>query len=145
MESTIIPKTATAIFLPDDSRVIQEMGLENNYQEIVTLCGSTRFYKEYAYAQYRLSLQGIIALSCGCFGQMPKDIFGFDQTVKESEKVILDELHKRKIDLSHRILVICPDNYIGESTRSEILYTLKLNKPVWYWKGNNHIPDLVPY
>jgi hypothetical protein len=47
-------------------------------------------------------------------------------------KLALDELHKRKIDLADEILVIDIDNYIGNSTRSEIDYAMAHNKPVRY-------------
>lgn len=47
-------------------------------------------------------------------------------------KTMLDELHKRKIDLSDEILVLNVGGYIGESTRSEINYAEAHGKPVKY-------------
>lgn len=35
---------------------------------------------------------------------------------------MLDDMHKRKIDLADEIFVINVGGYIGESTRSEIAY-----------------------
>ena len=45
---------------------------------------------------------------------------------------MLDDIHKRKIDLSDEIFVINVDNYIGDSTRSEIEYALAHGKKVRY-------------
>jgi len=47
--------------------------------------------------------------------------------------VRLDELHRRKIDLSDRVIVVSdPTGYIGESTRAEIAYAEGLGMPVRY-------------
>jgi hypothetical protein len=48
------------------------------------------------------------------------------------QKLALDELHKRKIDLADEILVLDVNGYIGDSTRSEITYAEAYNKPVRY-------------
>jgi hypothetical protein len=45
---------------------------------------------------------------------------------------MLDELHKRKIDLADYVLVLNVGGYIGESTRSEIEYAMAHGKPVTY-------------
>jgi len=45
---------------------------------------------------------------------------------------MLDEMHKRKIDLSDEIFVINKNGYIGSSTSSEIEYATKLGKKVNY-------------
>jgi hypothetical protein len=45
-------------------------------------------------------------------------------------KIQLDELHKRKIDLADRVLVLNVGGYIGESTRSEIAYADAHGKPI---------------
>ena len=44
-------------------------------------------------------------------------------------KEMLDDMHKRKIDMADEIFVINVDGYIGESTKSEIEYA-KLNGKV---------------
>ena len=43
---------------------------------------------------------------------------------------MLDDIHKRKIDMADAIYVINRGGYIGESTKSEIKYALEHNKPV---------------
>ena len=47
-------------------------------------------------------------------------------------KEMLDDMHKRKIDMSDEIYVINVDGYIGSSTRSEIEYAIANNKKVNY-------------
>jgi hypothetical protein len=47
-------------------------------------------------------------------------------------KVMLDDMHKRKIDMSDEIYVINKNGYIGESTKGEIEYALRIGKRVAY-------------
>ncbi|HKK42708.1 MAG TPA: hypothetical protein VJ963_09885 [Bacteroidales bacterium] len=95
--------------------------------KIVTLCGSTRFRDEFLAIQKKLTLEGYIVISVGLFGHS-----GDDEVWTDNTKEMLDEMHKRKIDLADEIFVINVDGYIGSSTRSEIEYALKTNKRVRY-------------
>lgn len=45
---------------------------------------------------------------------------------------MLDDMHRRKIDMADEIYVINVDGYIGSSTRSEIEYAIITGKPVRY-------------
>jgi hypothetical protein len=45
---------------------------------------------------------------------------------------MLDDMHKRKIDLADEIFVINVGGYIGSSTRSEIEYAVSTDKPISY-------------
>lgn len=93
--------------------------------KVVTLCGSTKFKDEFMVAQKQLTLQGYIVISVGLFGHSG-DNEGWQ--IKE----MLDDIHKRKIDMSYEIFVINKDGYIGESTRSEIEYAKSNNKTIRY-------------
>lgn len=95
--------------------------------KVVTLCGSTRFKDEYLAVQKRLTLEGNIVISVGLFGHS-----GDDEVWTEGTKVMLDDMHKRKIDMADEIFVINVGGYIGESTRSEIDYALANGKAVKY-------------
>lgn len=97
---------------------------------VVTLCGSTRFYDEFQEANRRLTLEGKIVLTVGVYGHQ-----GDELSVETKEG--LDELHKRKIDLSDAIFVVNPGGYVGESTKSEIKYALSQSKPVRYLEEEN--------
>ena len=46
---------------------------------------------------------------------------------------MLGKMHKEKIRISDAILVVNVDNYIGESTRSEIDFANSLNKEIIYY------------
>lgn len=95
--------------------------------KIVVLCGSTRFREEYAAANRHETLAGKIVLTVGWFGHAG------DGAPSPEIKLKLDELHKRKIDLADEVLVIAPDQYVGDSTREEIDYARSRGKPVRYW------------
>lgn len=83
--------------------------------------------------QWELTKQGFIVLSwCALPDSYYKQFNGdnFHIGDKENMKQIVDEVHKRKIDLSDEILVININDYIGESTKSEIAYAIEHKKPV---------------
>jgi hypothetical protein len=100
---------------------------------IVVLCGSSRFYDAFQQANYDLTMGGEIVLSIG-FYPHSKAEHGHGEGVghDSAEKIALDELHKRKIDVADRVLVLNVDGYIGESTRSEIAYAEAAGKPIEY-------------
>jgi hypothetical protein len=100
---------------------------------IVCLCGSTRFYDAFQQANYDLTMRGQIVLSVG-FYPHAKAEHGHGEGVghDSAEKIALDELHKRKIDLADEVFVLNVGGYIGESTRSEIEYAEKIGRPVHY-------------
>ena len=95
--------------------------------KIITLCGSTKFKDEFISEQKRLTLEGNIVISVGLFGHS-----GDNEVWSETTKPMLDDMHKRKIDLADEIFVINVGGYIGYSTKSEIEYAIKTNKPVKY-------------
>ena len=92
---------------------------------VITLCGSTRFKEQFLEAQKRLTLEGNIVISVGLFGHS-----GDDEVWTEGTKEMLDDMHKRKIDMADGIYVINVDGYIGQSTRSEIEYARSQGKTV---------------
>lgn len=94
---------------------------------VITLCGSTRFKEQFLEAQKRLTLEGNIVISVGLFGHS-----GDDEVWTECTKEMLDDMHKRKIDMTDSIYVINVGGYIGESTRSEIKYAQNNGKEVIY-------------
>lgn len=89
---------------------------------IVCLCGSTRFRRQFADENRRLTLKGEIVISVG--------FFRGDHDIAEDEKARLDELHLRKIDMADEVRVVNPGGYIGDSTRREIEYALNEDKLV---------------
>lgn len=107
---------------------------------VVTLCGSTRFKDEFMEAQKRLTLEGNIVISVGLFSHSgDQEVWkNMDEDTLTKTKEMLDDMHKRKIDMSDSIFVINVGGYIGESTKSEIEYALLHGKEVMYLEENNH-------
>lgn len=103
------------------------MGVMVGRYKVITLCGSTRFKEEFLDTQKKLTLEGYIVISVGLFGHS-----GDDEVWTEGTKEMLDDMHKRKIDMADEIFVINVDGYIGTSTRSEIEYAIATGKKVNY-------------
>ena len=104
-----------------------------NYK-VITLCGSTRFKDDFMRVQKELTLKGNIVISVGLFGHSGDDEVwdGMDEGTLSKTKEMLDDIHKRKIDMADEIFVINVGGYIGNSTRSEIEYAVKNGKKVNY-------------
>ena len=88
--------------------------------EIVCLCGSARFVDELRAANRELTFAGVIVVAPGEAGEV----------VTADQKTALDALHRHKIDLADRVLVVNPGGYVGESTSSEIAYARATGKPI---------------
>jgi hypothetical protein len=100
---------------------------------IVCLCGSSRFYDEFQRANYDLTMAGEIVLSIGfCPQAKTQHEHGEGTRHGSIDKIALDELHKRKIDLADYVYVLDIDGYVGESTKSEIAYASQHGIPVRY-------------
>lgn len=109
----------------------------DNYK-IITLCGSTKFKDAFIEAQKKLTLQGYIVISVGLFGHS-----GDDEVWDDGVKEMLDDMHKRKIDMADEIMVIDVDGYIGESTESEIEYAKSQGKFIsFYNHPEAHYDDI---
>ncbi|MBR2974243.1 MAG: hypothetical protein IKC47_00670 [Clostridia bacterium] len=98
--------------------------------KVITLCGSTKFKDDFLREQKRLSLEGNIVISVGLFGHS-----GDGEVWNDGVKEMLDDMHKRKIDMADEIFVINKGGYVGTSTRSEIEYALSTGKKVVYMEN----------
>lgn len=105
-------------------KALREIFKVPNTPTIVCLCGSTKFKEDFLQASKDFTKRGYIVLSVGWFSHAE------DDKPTEEEKEALDELHKRKIDLADQIYVLNRGGYIGDSTRSEVVYAMKTGKPV---------------
>lgn len=97
--------------------------------KVITLCGSTKFKSDFLTAQKELTLAGNVVISVGLFGHADGE---FGSVITDEVKIMLDDIHLRKIDLADEIFVINKDGYIGSSTRNEIEYAQKNGKLVRY-------------
>lgn len=98
-----------------------------DFPKIVCLCGSGRFMWAFEKAEFEETLAGHIVLTIGC---NTKDVARCEDLARY--KPMLDELHKRKIDLCDEVFVLNVKGYIGESTRSEIEYAQTHSKLIRY-------------
>ena len=106
--------------------------------KVITLCGSTRFKDEFLKVQKELTLKGNIVISVGLFGHSgDNEVWeNMDEGTLTKTKEMLDDMHKRKIDMADEIFVINVGGYIGSSTKSEIEYAVKKGKKVNYLEEN---------
>ena len=102
--------------------------------KVVTLCGSTRFKEQFMKAQKELTLKGYIVISVGLFGHSgDEEVWeNMDEGTLTKTKEMLDDMHKRKIDMADEIFVINCHGYIGDSTKSEIEYAKEHGKIINY-------------
>ena len=105
--------------------------------KVITLCGSTRFKEQFMEAQKRLTLEGNIVISVGLFGHAgDQEVWdGMDEGTLSKTKEMLDDMHKRKIDMADEIYVINVGGYIGDSTRSEIQYAEEHGTRIRYYEN----------
>jgi hypothetical protein len=107
-----------------------------NLPRIVVICGSTRFMTEMAEADLQETEAGKIVVKPGLDMKAPHRLSS-DPLHAETLKARLADLHRAKIRLADEVLVV--GDYIGDSTRAEIVYARSLSKPVRF----TH-PDLDP-
>lgn len=93
---------------------------------IITLCGSTRFKKDFESVRKICLSQGMIVFS--------PEVFSHADNLKLALEEIesLRQLHMRKIELCNFVMVINSEEYVGEDTLKEILHAYKHNIPVFY-------------
>jgi hypothetical protein len=93
-------------------------------------------------ANYQETMAGRIVLSVGFFPHSSEEAHGEHIGITPEQKIQLDELHKRKIDLADEILVLNVGGYIGESTLSEIAYAITKGKCIRYLESHEKNPSL---
>ena len=99
---------------------------------IITLCGSTRFKKEYVYWNSVLTACRFVVFSVAMWSHGDRKDPSFEL------KTILDSIHLAKIKESKAIFVIdqelvpVGENYIGSSTRAEIEFARTIGLEVFF-------------
>lgn len=110
----------------------QEGYLKDKEVKIICLCGSSRFKDAFDEANYQETMKGNIVLSVGFYTHATGNKHGEGIGATPEQKIALDKLHMRKIDLADEILIINVGGYIGESTRNEIAHATMQRKPIKY-------------
>ena len=122
-------------------RLEQAIILSPDFPTIVCLCGSTRFYQQFQRANYEETMAGKIVLSVGFYRHYAESVernrtefHGENIGCTPEQKIALDDLHMRKIDLADEVLILNVGGYIGESTARELAYARSLGKRVRFWE-----------
>ena len=107
-----------------------------NRPTVVCLCGSTRFYDEFQRAYYEETMKGNIVLSVGFYMHSSEQAHGETIGITPEQKIMLDELHMKKIDMADEVLILNKDRYIGESTRRELEHAIRSGKGIRFLEPN---------
>lgn len=113
----------SSVSVSEDGQFSAEVFREERLPTI-TICGSTKFKREFKIAQEDLERQGWAVFTVGFF--MHAD----NVPVSDEDKAKLDLLHLRKIEASDAIFIVNPGGYIGDSTQSEIDYARSQGKTI---------------
>ncbi|MBQ9080237.1 MAG: hypothetical protein IJY27_04110 [Clostridia bacterium] len=98
-------------------------------RKIVTMCGSLKFLDKIQETAERLELQKqYVVISIN-----PHVL---DRALAQSERELLGELHRAKIDISDAIFVVNVGGYIGDAVRREIEYAASLGKEIIYLEND---------
>jgi len=94
---------------------------------IVCFCGSTKFMDIFREQNLKWTLAGNIVLTVGCDIKSDGGLL-----LGEDAKLMLDQLHFRKIEMADVVYVLNVGGYVGESTKNEIAYAKSLLKEILY-------------
>ena len=104
---------------------------------IETVCGSIKFSREMM--KYRDE-----QLSNGNWVLIPENM-ELDAQMNDTIKAKMDILHKSKIDVADTVLIWNRNGYIGKSTRSELDYAQRINKPVTFLEDPTDKKEVKSY
>ena len=93
---------------------------------VITICGSTRFKEQILKAAHDLTLSNHVVFTPNVFIQAD------DENLTTEQKIMLDNLHREKIEMSDAIFVVNVDGYIGESTYGEIDWATRKKKEIYF-------------
>ena len=93
---------------------------------IITICGSLKYKQEMIEIAEKMTFAGHCVLTP--LFRMNPDVLPTPEQMQ-----MLKEAHLKKIDLSDAILVVNVNDYIGDSTRSEVEYATQKGKQVLYY------------
>lgn len=113
----------SAILRPNSAAGFSPVDLMVRKPTVVCLCGSTKFIDAFRDANRTETMAGKIVVAPGVFAHA-------GDPLTDDDKVRLDELHFRKIDLADEVLILNVGGYIGESTSRELGYAQKTGKHI---------------
>lgn len=102
---------------------------------VITLIGSGRFQDEFEKVFTKLTLSGHIVFRPAIFTVTK---FCGGRNLTEFEHGTLDVVHAKKIEMSDYVLIIDPNNYIGNDTKEEIKKAKNCDVPVKSFYNDFH-------
>jgi hypothetical protein len=98
------------------------------YNKVITICGSMKFYETMKEKELDLITQGYTVL-------MPvmTDAEVTDQTLERFKGT-----HLKKINMSDYIFVVNQDGYIGKDTVDEIEYASRVGVKIYFMESNRN-------
>ena len=103
--------------------------------EIVCLCGSTRFHQMFEAMNFVETMMGNIVLSIGVNAR------DTDLDLSESDKMMLDLLHFKKIDMAKVVVFLNCGGYMGASTTNEFIHSVRSGKDIIWVEALHNIPE----
>ena len=104
----------------------------------VCICGSSRFCDLIAVVKWELEKKGIMSTGLHLLPEWYCENKEWSElhhgAEQENIASALDELHLRKIEKYDCVVVVNPNNYIGNRTTIEIKYAKSLDKSVYYYE-----------
>jgi len=108
---------------------------------IICTIGSSRFCDIEAVMKWEFEKRGWICVGMHLLPQWYVEAKKWTQphhgAEEENVASIMDELHLKKIEMSDMVFVINKNGYIGERTRFELNYAIKLGKHIEYLEPIN--------
>ena len=116
-----------------------DVGIQGGWvlMAIETVCGSIKFSREMM--KYRDE-----QLSNGNWVLIPENM-ELDAQMNDTIKAKMDILHKSKIDVADTVLIWNRNGYIGKSTRSELDYAQRNNKPITFLEDPTDKKEVKSY
>src|SRR5262249_17225374 len=113
---------------------------------IVCMCGSTRFWRVINEAELHETLAGRIVLSIAGGGSDEQLFAGRTDAEMKQLREELYALHRDKIEMADSVLIVNVDDYLGASTRAELLHARGLKKQIrwWVWPTRHSLPGETP-
>ncbi len=110
---------------------MNELPEPENKEDIICLCGSTKFKNSWIECSRKLVKKGWFVRSV--------EIWGHADNIPLSKeyKDYLEKIHKRKMKEADAIFVVDVDGYVGESTKNEIRWAKAHDMPIYYLDGGS--------
>lgn len=102
------------------------LGIDARRPKIVCLCGSRKFIDTFIEVSFQEALEGKIVLSIEWSDRK-------ELKLTSDDRIRLDILQLRKIEMADEIVIIDVDGYVSESTKREIEYARSLGKNLRWW------------